>query len=123
MDSKGSTIVLLAVLAVVAVLLLIAAKNESAQKGYQGQTDSNAGFWNSLWNNAANIVDAGGRHTSSFVTSLGNTVSSIIATKQSGKFQPSQYGYSDQKLNYGPYILGSALLIAAVVVLALLIKK
>jgi len=123
MDSKGSTIVLLAVLAVVAVLLLVAAKNEAAQKGYHGQTDSNAGFWNSLWNNAANIVDAGGRHTSAFVTSLGNTVSSIIATKQSGKFQPSQYGYSDKKLNYGPYILGSALLIAAVVVLALLIKK
>lgn len=123
MDSKGSTIVLLVVLAIVAVLLLVAAKNEAAQKGYQGQTDSNAGFWNSLWNNAANIVDAGGRHTSSFVTSLGNTVSSIIATKQSGKFQPSQYGYSDKKLNYGPYIIGSALLIAAVVVLALLIKK
>lgn len=123
MDSKGSTIVLLAVLAVVAVLLLIAAKNEAAQKGYQEQTDSNAGFWNSLWNNAANIVDAGGRHTSSFVTSLTNGVSSIIATKKSGKFYPAGYGYSDPKVNYGPYVLGGAMVLTAGVVAAFVLTK
>lgn len=124
MENKGSTIVLLAVLAFVAVLLLIAAKNENAPNGYQGQTQSNSGFWNSLWNNAANIVDAGGRHTASFVTSLGNTVSSIIATKKSGKFYPSDFGYSDKQLNYGPYILGGSLLVVTGVVAAIvLIKK
>mgnify|MGYP003287189040 FL=1 len=124
MESKGSTILLLSVLSVVAVLLLVAAKNGKVQKGYSGQTDSGSGFWNSLWNNAANIVDSGGRHTSSFVTSLTNGVSSIIATKNSGKFYPSQYGYSDQRQDYGPYVLAGAMVLTAGVIAALvLIKK
>ncbi len=122
MDNKGNTLIALVLLSVVAVALLLASRRER-QKGYQGQTDSNSGFWNSLWNNGANIVDAGGRHTSSFVTALTNGVSSIIATKKSGKYYPSEYGYSDPKVDYGHYVLGGALVLTAGVVAAIVLTK
>ena len=98
----------------------------TAQKGYSGQskgTGKGLGWWEGLWDNAANIVDAGGRHTSSFVTSLGNTVSQIIATNKSGKYIYQKYGYSDPKIDYGPYVLGGALILTAGVVVVIAHKN
>lgn len=119
----------LLVVGAVFLFVIIALWRVSAQKpnGYQGQSSGNqtgvGGWWSGLWDNAANIVDAGGRHTSSFVTSLGNTVSQIIATNKSGRYIYQNYGYSDKKTDYGPYIFGGTVIVAAVVAIALIIKK
>lgn len=121
-------------LIVVAFVLIIAGvavykiSGNKPQKGYQGQSGGNAsgvgGWWSGLWDNAGNIVDAGGRHTSAAVTSLGNAISSVIATSKSdGKAVFSEYGYSDPKPDYGPYILGGCLVIAAGVVAAIVLTK
>ena len=97
-------------------------------KGYQGQSNPSAkgvgGWWQGLWDNAANIVDAGGRHTAAATTSLGNAISSVIATSKSdGKAFYSEYGYSDPKPDYGPYVLGGSLIVAAGVVAAIVLAK
>lgn len=122
MEKKEILIIVLAISAVVAVVLL----TRKTPKGYAGQSTGNqegvGGWWSGLWDNAANILDAGGRHTSSFVTSIGNTVSQIMATKNSGKYVEQSYGYSDEK-NYGPYVLAGALIIAASVAGVLILKK
>lgn len=105
----------------------IANAKMTTEKGYKGQSNPNAkgvgGWWQGLWDNAANIVDAGGRHTSSAVTATGNAISSIIATSKTGKYAESGYGYSDPKTDYGPYILGGALLVTAGVVAAITLSK
>lgn len=105
----------------------IANAKMNTDKGYKGQSNPNSkgvsGWWQGLWDNAANIVDAGGRHTSSFVTSLGNTVSQIIASSKSGKYYYQEYGYSDPKTDYGPYVLGGALLLTAGVVAVIVLTK
>ena len=125
---EDKTITSLISLVVVLFVLLAAgyavSKIDVAQKkkrGYEGNGGS--GFWGSLWNNAANIVDAGGRHTAAAVTSTGNAISSIIATSKTGKAAFSQYGYSDEKQNYGPYVLGGALIVTAGVVAAIVLTK
>lgn len=120
----------LTIIIVLCVLLLaglaIYRITQKQPKGYRGQSSENGkglGWWEGLWNNAANIVDAGGRHTSSFVTSLGNTVSQIVATSKSGKYVYQKYGYSDPETDYGSYLLGGAIVIAAGVVAAIVLSR
>lgn len=109
-----------------AVWYLASSKMTPTEKGYKGQSKKGGvgGWWQGLWDNAANIVDAGGRHTSSTVTATGNAISSIIATSKTGKYAESSYGYSDPRIDYGPYVLGGSLIVTAGVVATLvLIKK
>lgn len=127
-DENMKLLVAVVVIAIAGFLFYrIANERLTAKKGYEGQSKSEnkgiGGWWSGLWDNAANIVDAGGRHTSSFVTSLGNTVSQIVATSKSGKYIYQEYGYSDPKTDYGPYILGGTLIIAAGVAAVLILKK
>ena len=121
---KDDTIKILLILAAVALSLYAISKitaNSEKKRGYEG--NGGGSFWTSLWNNAANIVDAGGRHTAGTVTATGNAISSIIATSKYGKASYAQYGYADEKQNYGPYVLGGAILLAAGVTAAVLISK
>lgn len=125
MKDNTTALIIGSALVVAAVIAAVALTSKKQQKGYQGQSSGKeGGFWSGLWNNAANIVDAGGRHTSSFVTSLGNTIVSIKATeKGSGKGVFSEYGYSDPEYDKGPYILGGALILATAIVAAIIITK
>jgi hypothetical protein len=126
-DNGIKILVVIAVLIIAAVAVYYISARASAsnsQKGYQ--SGGGKSFWDSLWNNAANIVDAGGRHTSATVTATGNAISSIIATSQTGDGRGvlAQYGYSnDDKQNYGPYVLGGALILTAGVVGAIILSK
>lgn len=125
MDGTKKTLVIIALLiaAVVLSVVVYRAGQSSSGKGYEG--NGGKGFWESLWNNAANIVDAGGRHTASTVTSTTNGIASIIATAQAknGRAVFSRYGYSDEKPDYGPYIIGGAVVLAAGVVAAVSLSK
>lgn len=116
-------IVLAIVLIVVGVLVYrLSTKNSSQTKGYQ--TGQHSGGWlSALFDNAANIVDAGGRHTAGTVTATGNAIASIIATSKTGKYAEASYGYADPKTDYGPYIIGGVLVVTAGVVSALLLTK
>ena len=90
----------------------------------QTETTGSGGWWSGLWSNASNIVDSGGRHTAAAVTSLGNAISSVIATSKSdGNAVFSEYGYSDRPVNYGPYVLGGAFVIAAGVLAAIVLTR
>ena len=118
------------ILAVVAVIAVVVVAVSSGKKTTNSNTEKNTssggvgGWWSGLWGNAANIVDSGGRHTADATTSLGNAISSIIATSKSdGKAVFAEYGYSDPKINYGPYVLGGAAVIAAGVVAAIFLTK
>ena len=97
----------------------------NTKKGYEGQSKQGGvgGWWQGLWDNAANILDAGGRHTAGTVTATGNAISSIIATSKTGKYAESKYGYADPKVDYGPYVLGGSLLVTAGVVAAIVLTK
>ena len=126
-DDYMKLLVAVAVAAIAGFLLYrVSTLSNNTGKGYEGQssgTGKGLGWWEGLWDNAANIVDAGGRHTSSFVTSLGNTVSQIIATNKSGEYVYQQYGYSDPKTDYGPYVVAGALVLTAGVVTAVVLSK
>lgn len=124
---KDDTLKLLLVVSIILLAVIaLAGITRRQQKGYQGQSRAESGvggWWSGLWDNAANIVDAGGRHTSSFVTSLGNMITSIISTKKTGKAVFSEYGYSDPKIDYGPYLLAGAMVVTAGVVFAVALSK
>lgn len=124
MDERKKNIVLVVVCAVILLALFFAMSRKNEKKRGYDIGNHQGGFLAALFDNGANIVDAGGRHTSSFVTALTNGVSSIIATKKSGKFYPAEYGYSDERPDYGPYVLAGAMVLTAGVIAALvLIKK
>lgn len=120
--------ILLALVLVVAVIAVVYGTRynhqQRQQQPAQTGTANSGGWWSGLWSNAANIIDAGGRHTAAATTSLGNAISSVIATSKSdGKAVFSEYGYSDRPVNYGPYVLGGAFVIAAGVVAAIVLTK
>lgn len=116
--------ILLALVLVVAVIAVVYGARQRQQQPAQTGTANAGGWWSGLWSNAANIVDAGGRHTAAATTSLGNAISSVIATSKSdGKAVFSEYGYSDRPVNYGPYVLGAGFVIAAGVVAAIILTK
>ena len=115
-------VVLIAIAGIAVYSIYTRRTDASKTKGYEVGQHS-GGWLSALFDNAANIVDAGGRHTSSTVTATGNAISSIIATSKSGKYAESSYGYSDPKVDYGPYLLAGAMLITAGVVAALTLKK
>lgn len=112
--------ILLALVMVAAVIAVVYGTRQRQQQPAQTGTANAGGWWSGLWSNAANIVDAGGRHTAAATTSLGNAISSVIATSKSdGKAYYSQYGYSNPNVNYGPYVLGAGFVIAAGVLAAI----
>lgn len=114
--------ILLALVLVAAVIAIVYGTRQRQQP--QTKTTGTGGWWSNLWSNAANIVDAGGRHTAAATTSLGNAISSVIATSKSdGKAVFSEYGYSDRPVNYGPYVLGAGFVIAAGVLAAIVLTK
>lgn len=117
-SSKTIIIISLLVAAIVAAMLIWRAGQRSSGDGYKGQ--GGKGIWDTLFNNAANIVDASGRMTASTNTSLGNAISSIVATAKSGKASYAPYGYSDKTQDYSPYIIGGALVLASVLLLAVI---
>lgn len=115
--------ILLALVMVAAVIAIVYGTRSNRQQP-QTKTTGTGGWWSDLWSNAANIVDAGGRHTAAATTSLGNAISSVIATSKSdGKAYYSQYGYSNPNVNYGPYVLGAGFVIAAGVLAAIVLTK
>lgn len=115
--------ILLALVMVAAVIAIVYVTRSNRQQP-QTKTTGTGGWWSDLWSNAANIVDAGGRHTAAATTSLGNAISSVIATSKSdGKAVFSEYGYSDRPVNYGPYVLGAGFVIAAGVLTAIVLTK
>lgn len=115
--------ILLALVMVAAVIAIVYGTRKNRQQ-QQTKTTGTGGWWSDLWSNAANIVDAGGRHTAAATTSLGNAISSVIATSKSdGKPYYSQYGYSNPDVNYGPYVLGAGFVIAAGVIAAIVLTK
>ena len=122
MNGSKNTLLIVCSILVVVILVFYLARvyNESREKEYQ--SNGGNGFWESLFNNAANIVDAGGRHTAAATTSLGNAISSVIATSK-GDTTLSRYGYAEQKIDYGPYILGAGIVAAAGVVAAVTLTK
>lgn len=116
--------ILLALVMVAAVIAVVYGTRQRQQQPAQTGTANAGGWWSGLWSNAANIVDAGGRHTAAATTSLGNAISSVIATSKSdGKAYYSQYGYSNPNVNYGPYVLGAGFVIAAGVLAAIVLTK
>lgn len=116
--------ILLAFVLVVAVIAVVYGTRQRQQQPAQTGTANAGGWWSGLWSNAANIVDAGGRHTAAAVTSLGNAISSVIATSKSdGNAVFSEYGYSDRPVNYGPYVLGGAFVVAAGVLAAIVLTR
>lgn len=116
--------ILLALVMVAAVIAIVYGTRKNRQQQQQTRTTGTGGWWSDLWSNAANIVDAGGRHTAAATTSLGNAISSVIATSKSdGNAYYSQYGYSNPKVNYGPYVLGAGFVIAAGVLAAIVLTK
>lgn len=125
MRDNNTLWILFALVLVVAVIAVVYGKrNNTQQQPAQTGTANAGGWWSGLWSNAANILDSGGRHTAAATTSLGNAISSVIATSKSdGKAVFSQYGYSDRPVNYGPYVLGGAFVIAAGVVAAIVLAK
>lgn len=121
--TKALVIIALLVSAVILAVVMYRNGQASSAKGYQGQ--GGKGFWDTLWNNAANIVDAGGRHTASTVTATTNGIASIIATAQAknGKAILSSYGYTDEKPDYGPYIVAGGIVVAAGIAATIALKK
>lgn len=123
-DNKTLWILLALVLVVAVIAVVYGTRSNRQQQPAQTGTANAGGWWSGLWSNATNIVDAGGRHTAAAVTSLGNAISSVIATSKSdGEAVFSEYGYSDRPVNYGPYVLGGAFVIAAGVVAAIVLTK
>lgn len=114
---KDKTVILIivvaAVLAAGAGLLYLTSKAKADQAKYSSKS-----WLQSLFNNGAEIVDAGGRHTSSFVTSLTNGIASIMATKNQSKAVFSEYGYSDNKKNYLPWIVAGAAVVTAAIIIS-----
>lgn len=116
--------ILLALVMVAAAIAIVYGTRSNRQQQQQTGTTGTGGWWSGLWSNASNIVDSGGRHTAAAVTSLGNAISSVIATSKSdGNAVFSEYGYSDRPVNYGPYVLGGAFVIAAGVLAAIVLTR
>ena len=121
-DNKTLWILLALVMIAAAIAIMYGTRSNRQQQ--QTKTTGTGGWWSGLWSNASNIVDSGGRHTAAAVTSLGNAISSVIATSKSdGKAVFSEYGYSDRPVNYGPYVLGGAFVIAAGVLAAIVLTR
>lgn len=119
--------ILLAVVLAVAVVAVVSVSGKKTTNSNTEKTNAQGtagGWWSGLWGNASNIIDSGGRHTAAATTSLGNAISSIIATSKSdGKAVFAEYGYSDPKINYGPYFVGGALIITAGVIAAIVLTR
>lgn len=123
-DNKTMWILLALVMVAAVIAIVYGTRRNRQQQQQQTGTTGTGGWWSDLWSNAANIVDAGGRNTSAATTSLGNAISSVIATSKSdGKAYYSQYGYSNPNINYGPYVLGAGFVIAAGVLAAIVLTK
>lgn len=121
MNDKTKTLIVLAAVvlaAVVGVVIYRSGKNSSG-KGYQGQGGD--GFWGSLFNNGANIVDASGRLLSSFTTSIGNAVVATRTSKTSGQANYASYGYADEK-DFGPYVIAGSVILATIIAVAIISK-
>lgn len=124
MNDKKTLWILLALVMIAAAIAIVYGTRSNRQQQQQPKTTGTGGWWSDLWDNAANIVDAGGRHTAAATTSLGNAISSVIATSKSdGRPYYSQYGYSNPNVNYGPYVLGAGFVIAAGVLAAIVLTK
>lgn len=123
MNGTTKTLVILSVLvaAIIAAVLIWRSGQQAAGQGYKGQGGN--GLWDSLFNNGANIIDSSGRMMAAVPTSIGNAISSIVATAKTGRGDYAQYGYSEQKVNYGPYILVGAVVVTAGFVAAVSLSK
>lgn len=132
-ENKGLIIAIVLIVVAAGVAMLIArSKNQKySNKGYQDATDGKGGFWGSLFGNAANGAESLGRNQASTITSLGNAISSIIATSKSdGDAKFAYYDYADpynatpynQKYNYGPYIAVGVVALA-IAAMAIFSKK
>lgn len=135
MESKNTIWIVLGVVAVVMVAasIVISRNNKitSASSTYDTGTGQKGGFWNALFGNAANGVDALGRNQTSTTAAFWNGIIGIIATSKKGNttayWVPSTYSDPGSnevyKINYGPYIVGAVGLIVAAVVAISIFKK
>ena len=127
MESKNTIWIAVAVVAIIAVAAgILASRKKDTSKNYDTGTGQKGGFWNALFGNAANGVDALGRNQTSTTAAFWNGIIGIIATSKKGNttayWVPSTYSdpgsnevYST-KQNYGPYIVGAVGFIALAVV-------
>lgn len=134
MESKNTIWIVLGVVAVVIVAAaIVISRNKQIKSATSTYTiGTGNGFFTSLFQNAANGVDALGRNQTSTTAAFWNGIIGIIATSKGGgkaTFVPSTYAdpganevYST-KQNYGPYIVGVAGFIALAVVAIAIFKN
>lgn len=116
--------ILIVVAAAILSFIVIRSRRTTVQVNTAAANTSQRGFWDSLFSNAADIIDSGGRHTASATTSLGNAIVSIIATSKSdGRPYFSEYGYSNKPQDNGPYIIAGSVILTAGIIAVLLLKK
>lgn len=121
---QDNLIWILVIIAVTITAFIIVRSSRKTEQENTANT-SQRGFWDSLFSNAADIIDSGGRHTSSATTSLGNAITSIIATSRAedGTVYYSPYGYSNKPQDNGPYIIAGSVILTAGIIAVLLLKK
>ena len=134
MENKNTIWIAVAVVAVIAAVagIIISRNNKVTSAPATYNTGSGGGFFQTLFQNAANGVDALGRNQTSTIASFWNGIIGIIATSKGGgkaTFVPATYSdpganqvYST-KQNYGPYIVGGIGLIVFAIVIIAIFKK
>lgn len=125
MENKNFVLKIVILVVIIAAIGIVAYKSYEYSKEEKTDKYKSTGWLGSLFDNAAEILDAGGRHSTSLTTSFGNAVVSIIATAKSDNGTPyfSEYGYSDKKVNYGPYVVTGLGIFAVAVIAIMLISK
>jgi uncharacterized membrane protein YebE (DUF533 family) len=124
MENKNFVIQLVILVVIIAAIGIAAYKSYEYSKEEKTDKYKSTGWLGSLFDNAAEMLDAGGRHSTSLTTSFGNAIVSIIATaKSDGTPYFSEYGYSDKKVNYGPYVVTGLGIFAVAVIAIILINK
>lgn len=131
MEKKNTIWIAVAVIAVIAAVAgIIVTLRKDSSKNYDTSSGKKGGFFESLFANAANGVDALGRNQTSTTAAFWNGIIGIIATKKgngTAYFVPATYSDPGSnevyKINYGPYIVGGIGLIVFSIVIISIFKK